>query len=207
MQLRRALLIAACVFAAWPALAQFPPAPQQQPAGPSPWDQAPQPQQQAAPAWPSQQQQQQPQQSPWSQQPPPGQQAQEECAKNFGRLRDDAQKKATAIQNASKNKVGPKVACGLFNAFSAAELRMIKYAQENTAKCGVPPNAVDQMKKQHATTDDIRGKVCQAAAQQPAGPVAPSLSDALTAPIANSENIKTGRGTFDTLTGTPLGPK
>ena len=206
MELRRAVLIAACVFAAAPALAQFPPAPQQaQPGGPSPWDQAPQPQQQSAPAWPGQQPQQS-QQAPWSQQAPP-QQAQEECAKNFGQLREDAQKKANALQNASKNKVSPKVACGLFNAFSAAELRMIKYAQANTTKCGVPPQAVDQMKTQHQKTDDIRGKVCQAAAQQPAGPVAPSLSDALTAPIANSENIKTGRGTFDTLTGTPLGPK
>ena len=189
MDLRRALLIAACVFpiAAGTAVAQFGPPPGQQSAA-SPWDQPAQPQ--AAP-WPQQQQQQQ----------------QETCVRDFGKLREDAQKKASAIQAASKNKVGPKVACGLFNSFSGAELRMIKYAQENMTKCGVPPQAVDQMKKQHVTTDGIRTKVCQVAANGPAGPAPPSLSDALTAPIADSNNIKTGRGTFDTLTGTPLGGK
>ena len=61
------------------------------------------------------------------------------------------------------------------------------------------------MKKQHVNTDNIRGKVCHAATAGPAAPAPPSLSDVLTAPIADSTNIKTGRGTFDTLTGTPLG--
>ena len=63
-----------------------------------------------------------------------------------------------------------------------------------------------QLKKGHAKTADIRTKVCQAAAAPPQ-PAAPSLSDALTAPVPDSNNIKTGRGTFDTLTGTPLGNK
>ena len=184
MKLRRALLIAACVFpiAAGPAAAQFQPPPQQGAA--SPWDRPSQP-------------------APWPQQ----QQQQETCNRDFGKLRDDAQKKAVAIQNASQRKATPKEACALFNTFSAAELKMIKYAQENTAQCGVPPQAIDQMKKSHTTTENIRTKVCQAAAAGPPRPAAPSLSDALTAPIANSDNIKTGRGTFDTLTGTPLGPK
>jgi hypothetical protein len=31
------------------------------------------------------------------------------------------------------------------------------------------------------------------------------LSDALSSPVPDSNNIKTGRGTFDTLTGSPLG--
>jgi len=187
MNLRRAFLIAAaCVCAAEPALAQFAPL-AQQPSS-SPWDQAPQTQ-----PWPQPQQQQQ--------------QQQEKCGRDFAGLRNDAQKKASALQVASKNKVNPKEACGLFNSFSAAELKMIKYAQANMTVCGVPPQAVDQMKKQHLNTDNIRTKVCEAAARGPAGPAAPTLSDALNAPIADSTNIKTGRGTFDTLTGTPLGPK
>jgi hypothetical protein len=49
-----------------------------------------------------------------------------------------------------------------------------------------------------------RTNVCLMAAQ-PQRPAGPSLSDALGAPITDSSNIKTGRGTFDTLTGTPLG--
>jgi hypothetical protein len=33
------------------------------------------------------------------------------------------------------------------------------------------------------------------------------LSDALSGPVPDSNNIKTGRGTFDTLTGNPLEKK
>ena len=60
------------------------------------------------------------------------------------------------------------------------------------------------MKQSRAKSDDIRNRVCQAAAAGPPRPAAPSLSDALNAPVPDSNNIKTGRGTFDTLTGSPL---
>ena len=94
----------------------------------------------------------------------------------------------------------------MFNAFSAAEAKMVKYTTDNAVWCGIPPNVITGMKQAHAKTVEMRTKVCRAAAapQRPAGP---SLSDALNAPITDSGNIKTGRGTFDTLTGTPLGGK
>ena len=53
---------------------------------------------------------------------------------------------------------------------------------------------------------EIRTKVCQVAAA-PQRQQGPSLSDALSAPVPDSNNIKTGRGTYDTLTGSPLGNK
>ena len=54
----------------------------------------------------------------------------------------------------------------------------------------------------------IRARVCEAAAHPPIAPHAPTLSDALGTPTpVDSTNIKSGRGTFDTLTGTPLAPK
>ena len=188
MNLRWAALIAACMFVvtAGPAAAQ------------APWPQ--QQQQPAAAPWP--QQQQQAATSPWSAQPkqmPP-------CVQEFSKLRDEAQKRASAIRAASEHKATPQEACGLFNAFSAAEGKMIKYATDNAVSCGIPPDVLTTMKKGHAKTSEIRTKVCQVAAapQRPAGP---SLSDALSAPITDSNNIKTGGGTFDTLTGTPLGSK
>ena len=177
MNLRRAASIAACMLAvsAGPAAAQAP--------------------------WPGQpQQQQQPAASPWTaqpQQPPP-------CIQEFGKLRDAASKRADAIRAASERKATPKEACALFNSFSAAELKMLKYATDNAASCGIPPEVLTNLKKGHAQTTDIRGKVCQAAAR-PAQPAGPSLSDALTAPVADSKNIRSGGGTFDTLSGTPLG--
>ncbi|HLA20021.1 MAG TPA: hypothetical protein VJZ74_01050 [Pseudolabrys sp.] len=198
MNLRRAASIAACMLAvtAGPAAAQAP-WPQQQPAT-APWP-GQQPQQAAPSPWSAPAQRQQAAPSPWSQprQEPP-------CIQEFGKLRDAASKRADAIRAASARKASPKEACALFNSFSAAELKMLKYATDNAASCGIPPEVLTNMKKGHAQTTDIRGKVCQAAAR-PQGPTGPSLSDALTAPVADSKNIRSGGGTFDTLSGTPLG--
>jgi hypothetical protein len=196
MNSRRALIIAACLFpfaaslfatslfATSPAAAQFQP---QQPPAASPWDQ-------------------QPQQAPWPQQQQ--QQKQEVCIQEFGKLRDIAQKRALAIRTASARKAQAKEACGLFNAFSDAEAKMIKFSNDNAVRCGIPPEIVTSLKQQHAKTAEIRTKVCQAAAA-PMQSAAPSLSDALSAPVPDANNIKTGRGTgvYDTLTGTPLGSK
>jgi hypothetical protein len=50
----------------------------------------------------------------------------------------------------------------------------------------------------------MRKKVCAAAAA-PQAPAGPSLSDALGGPIIPTpQNVKPGRGTFDTLTGNVL---
>ena len=161
MNLRRALLIAACLMpgAVGTAAAQFQPAaPQQAPA----------------------------------------------CVKEFMRLRDDAGKKAASIRAASDRKATAPEACKLFNAFSAAEAKMVKYAEDNSVWCGIPPQIVTGIKQAHVKTLEIRTRVCQAAAQ-PMRPAGPSLSDTLSAPVTDSSNIKSGGGTFDTLTGTPLG--
>jgi hypothetical protein len=210
MNSRRALFVAACLFplaaiaiATVPAAAQV--QPQQTPAA-SPWDQ-------------------QPQQSPWPQagqgpqglqglqgvqQPQQQQQGpspvQAQCMQEFGKLREAAEKRALAIRSASERKAPAKEACGLFNAFSDAEVKMIKYATENTARCGIPPEIVKNMRAGHAKATEIRTKVCQAAAAGPGPAPGPTLSDALSAPVPDASNIKTGRGTgtYDTLSGTPL---
>lgn len=205
MNLRRAIVFAACVLApAGPAAAQspWPQQPQQQTQAPWPA----QPQQQSQAPWP----QQQPGQAPWPQQQPPQQpqQPQQEvpaCAKEFFKLRDETEKNGNAIQEAGKRKVPPPVACRLFNAFVSAEAKMIKYATAKAAECGIPAQAITQMKQSHAKSTEIRTRVCRVAEAGPPRPQAPSLSDALNTPVPDSANIKTGRGTYDTLTGTPLG--
>jgi hypothetical protein len=137
-----------------------------------------------------------PQQPPQGQAPP--------CVQEFGKLRDDTQKKAMAIRQASQRKASPKEACGLFTAFTTAEAKMLKYAVDNATWCGIPPQIIDSIKKGHARSSEMRTKICRVAAAPPR-PTGPSLSDALGGPIPDANNIKTGRGTFDTLTGTPLG--
>ncbi len=136
---------------------------------------------------------------------PPAQQ-QSPCVADFAKLRDDAGKKAVAIRAANQRKVPPKEACQLFNTFLASEGKMLKYVETNSVWCGIPPQIVQQIKQQHAKTEELRTRICQIAAAPPR-PAGPSLSDALAAPVADGSNIKTGRGTFDTLTGSPLGGK
>ncbi len=130
------------------------------------------------------------------QEPPP-------CIKEFFKLRDDTELKGKAIKAANDRKAPPKEACQLFGAFVAAQSKMLKYASENTTWCGIPPQVVENLKLGVTKMSEVRNRICQAAAspmQQ-----GPSLSDALTSPVPDSNNIKTGRGTFDTLTGSPLG--
>jgi hypothetical protein len=140
-------------------------------------------------------------------QPAPQVQQQQPCVKEFLRLRGIAEKKAAAIRAAGEHKAPPQEACKLFNSFSAAEAKLLKYATENGTWCGIPDQIISGMKQAHAKTTEMRTKICRIAAAGPPRPAGPSLSDALVGNVPDSSNIKTGHGTFDTLTGTPLGTK
>lgn len=135
--------------------------------------------------------------------PAPGQQP--PCMADFTKLRNDTENKGRAIQVASQRHAAPKEACRLFTAFQSAEAKMLKYAQDNQAWCGIPPQIIQQIKTSHEHTVQIRTKICKIA-ENPPRPAGPSLSDALTGPVPDASNIKPGRGgTFDTLTGSPVG--
>jgi hypothetical protein len=138
------------------------------------------------------------QQAPQAQQAPP-------CVQEFTKLREDTEKKASAIRQASSRKATPKEACGLFNAFVTSEAKMLKYATDNSVWCGIPPQILENIKTSHTRSSEMRTKICNVAAQAPMAPRGPSLSDALGSPVPDSNNIKTGRGTFDTLSGSALG--
>ena len=199
-------------FAAAPAASQSPwpvaqpqAAPTPAPAPGAPWPQQAAPIQQPLQQPMQQQPMQQQGQSPWANQ---SQQQTPPCIEEFVKLRKEVEKRGGAIQAAGqrKQKPSPKEACGLFNAFTGAEATMIKYATTNAASCGIPAQIIDSMKQAHVRSQEIRTRVCQVAANGPPRAAAPpSLSDALSAPAPDASNIKTGRGTFDTLTGNPLG--
>jgi hypothetical protein len=130
--------------------------------------------------------------------PPPG--GGNSVCEQFPVLRSQAEKDASAIKTASDRKATREEVCTLFNRFSGSEGRMVKFLETNQKACGVPADAIKQVKTQHARTQQIRKTVCTAA---PA-PRGPSLSDALSGPILPDEKPKPGRGTFDTLTGNAL---
>jgi hypothetical protein len=186
------------VFAgAFPAAAQFPPPPGQAaaPGGASPF---PPPPGQASP-FPPPSGQARPTQGPASPFPPPGATLRNPC-EAFIPLRQDAEKNAAAIQAAGQRKASREEVCPLFRNFAAAEAKMVKFLETNQTMCGVPPDAVKQAKSTHARTIQTRNQICSAGA----APRGPSLSDAFGGP-ALPDAPKPGRGTFDTLTGSPLG--
>lgn len=120
----------------------------------------------------------------------------------FATLRDEAQKKASAIQAAGKSHADRQEMCNLVTRFSAAEALVVKFLQDNKTWCGVPDQALTQSKTNHESTLKFRTMVC---AEGPAKAKPPTLSDAISTPLVDSsQNTKTGAGTFDTLTGNPL---
>lgn len=135
----------------------------------------------------------------------PAQQQVPACVKQFLTLREDAAKKATYIKAASDRRASPTEACGLLKNFVDAEAKVVKYAEDQGVWCGIPPNAMADMKKSHAQSIALKTRVCQTAAAGGGRPAGPSLSDALGAPTSSPSAVKPGRGTFDTLTGSPLG--
>jgi hypothetical protein len=143
---------------------------------------------------------------PMSSMPPEQQQQANKppCLDEFVALRNEAQARAAAVQNAQKKKITAPEACQLLTRFTDAEAKFVKYAQKNAATCGIPEQAVAQMSGSHENSTQLRKRICDAAAapQRPAGP---SLSDALgTTRVPDTSSAKKGNGTFDTLTGTTL---
>jgi hypothetical protein len=131
--------------------------------------------------------------------PPPG------CQQLLS-YRDDTQKHGQALKAAGEKKAPPDQICKLFNAFLAAESKMIKGLEENSATCGVPAEIIKQVKAGHNKSSQVGKQVCEMA-QRGAQPSAPSLSEALgTTPTVpdSATATKRGQGTFDTLSGSPL---
>jgi hypothetical protein len=141
-----------------------------------------------------------PQAAPAQQTPP--------CFKDFMTLREDAEKRGQAVRAASDRKASPQEACKLLNALVTSERKMVKYVDNNATWCGIPAQVLTQLKEQDKQTSQIRDRVCQVASRGPTGPRAPTLSEALgTNTTPDASNVRTGRGTFDTLTGSPIGQK
>ncbi len=131
--------------------------------------------------------------------------------KGFVPLREDAEKRGKLIKAASDRHAPPAEACKLIQNFSQAEIKMIKYVEANTAKCGIPAQIAEQLKGGHKNTEAMQKKVCDVAQQiqtrGPAGPAGPSLSEVLGSSAALPEatpTAKKGGSTFDTLNGNVL---
>jgi hypothetical protein len=125
------------------------------------------------------------------------------CAIEFGKLREDVQKKGAAAKVASERKVAREEMCKIVQTYSAAEGKWLKFAEAGVASCGIPAEVVAQLKQVHARTEQARQNICSsgpAAAAQ----AAPSLSDALGTNRLQLDTKRTGANYLDTLTGNAI---
>ena len=136
--------------------------------------------------------------TPQPQQPPP-------ACQQLVALRDETQKHGQALQAAGQKKAPPEELCKLFKAFLAAETKMVKGLEEQSATCGVPAEVLQQVRAGHSRAAQTSKQICEVAAQGPR-PSGPSLSDALgTTPVVpDTTSTKKGQGTFDTMSGSPM---
>jgi hypothetical protein len=131
----------------------------------------------------------------------------DDCMKGFLPLREEAEKRGKLIKAASDRHAPPAEACKLIGNFAQSEIKMIKYVESHSAKCGIPPQISDQLKNGHKNTEAMQQKVCSVAQQmQNQPPAGPSLSEVLGSATALPEATvaKKGGGTFDTLSGNVL---
>lgn len=130
----------------------------------------------------------------------------DDCMKGFLPLREEAEKRGKLIKAASERHAPPSQACKLIGNFAQSEIKMIKYVESHSAKCGIPPQIAEQLKGGHKNTEAMQQKVCGMAEQmQRQGPAGPSLSEVLGSATALPEATVTKKGgTFDTLNGNVL---
>ena len=121
---------------------------------------------------------------------------------DFAKLAAEAQKRSALVSAAMKAKADRKELCTLMTNFVAAETNVVKFLEANKVWCGVPEDALKVSKANHEKSIKFRTAACS---EEGPRPKAPSLSDAIKTPsMDTAKNTKTGRGTFDTLTGNPL---
>jgi hypothetical protein len=138
--------------------------------------------------------------------PPQGGGASEACMKEFVPLREETEKRGLMVKAAGEKQSGPEEACKLIGLYSQSEFKMMKFIQANMAKCGIPPQVEDQIKKSHVRTAETLKKVCAAAQAGNRAPAGPSLSEVLgsSAVLPEATATKKGGSTFDTLNGNVL---
>ena len=85
--------------------------------------------------------------------------------KGFVPLREEAERRGKLIKAASDRKAPPDEACKLIGNFGQAELKMIKYVETNSAKCGIPPQIAEQLRTGHKNTEKMQKQVCAVAQQ------------------------------------------
>jgi hypothetical protein len=82
------------------------------------------------------------------------------CMAEFAELRDDVQKRGLAAKAAGQRKASREEMCKNITAYGAAELKWVKYSEDNVTSCAIPTELVSQLKQAHSNTEQIKEKIC-----------------------------------------------
>jgi len=139
--------------------------------------------------------------------PPIGQPQQKPpCVDEFLAMRQELDKRFETVRTTLARKPTAVEACGALTKFTQTEIALIKFVEKNNGTCPFPPDLLATIKASNAKSESYRKQACTAAAApaRPTRPAEPTLSDALSPPVAGKDNTRTGRGTLDSLGGNPL---
>jgi hypothetical protein len=128
------------------------------------------------------------------------------CVDQFVPLRQEVDTRFEATKAGIEKKGSAAEICNLLTKFTKAEVALMKFVEKNSDTCPFPPDMLNNIKASNAKSEGYRKQACTAAAApaRSARPAEPTLSDALSPPVAGKDNTRTGRGTLDSLGGNPL---
>lgn len=81
------------------------------------------------------------------------------CHNGFAALRDEAERRGRLVKAASDRRAPRDEACQVIGRFRAAELKMIRYVDANSAKCGLQHVAA-RLKAGAAKTEEMYRRLC-----------------------------------------------
>jgi hypothetical protein len=127
------------------------------------------------------------------------------CFTEFTKLRTEVEKHGAAAKAANEQHVAREELCKVFTNLSSSMTKWARFTAAKAKECGIPPDAVKQIKGQDEHLVKLQKTVCSGG-----GPAAPSLAEALGTdklPLDDIENekkkVKRG-GVLDSLTGAPI---
>jgi hypothetical protein len=77
--------------------------------------------------------------------PLPDQAVSDTCMSGFAPLRAEAETRGRLIKVASERHAPPEEACRLIDDFRRSEIKMIKFIEASSGKCGIPPRIGEQL--------------------------------------------------------------
>jgi hypothetical protein len=127
------------------------------------------------------------------------------CFTEFTKLRTEVEKRGAAAKAANERKAPREEFCKVITSLAVAAEKWAKFTEKEAKGCGIPGDAVTQIKGESEHLGKIKTQICSAG---PAAGGPPSLSEALgTDRMAiddgNKGTVKRG-GVLDSMTGAPI---